>query len=195
MSFPDVTRHMCNIWKSDRLVASMVLSQDVARFASKLAQFGEGARIGNDSVWVKPPTGKEITFHTDAFYVPYPLITCWLTLTDVSEQNGTLQYIPGSHKWPKTAAIDRDAFHAPTQDYMTPAFEAAHRADVDRSKIEVKKEIRKQKNKKKKVKETSFENYPIYLLIYVKKIRLKKKNYYVGQEHQFTRWFYCFPPW
>ncbi|KJE89426.1 phytanoyl-CoA dioxygenase [Capsaspora owczarzaki ATCC 30864] len=136
MSLPDVTRHMCNIWKSDRLVASMVLSREVARFAAGLMNF-DGARIGNDSVWVKPPNGTEITFHTDAFYVPYPMITCWLTLTDVSEANGTLQYIPGSHRWPKTAAIDRDAFHAPTSSYLSPAYEAAHAAGVDASTIKV----------------------------------------------------------
>eukprot|EP01137_Pigoraptor_chileana_P014469 Opistho-2@5018 len=137
MSKPDVTRHGANFWKSDRLVASVVLSAGVSKFAAGLMSFS-GTRIGNDSIWVKPPnsTATGVAFHRDTFYVPYKMITCWLTLTDVSEANGTLQYVPGSHKWREAKAIPRDAFHAPGT-YLAAAFDAAAKAGVSKDDIKL----------------------------------------------------------
>jgi len=54
MSLDHVTREMCNAWKSDRLIASLVLSQEIGRLSATLAGW-TGARIGQDSMWLKPP--------------------------------------------------------------------------------------------------------------------------------------------
>ncbi len=48
---------MCNVWKADRLLASVLLSERVGRFAAHLMNFS-GIRMGSDSVWVKPPQGQ-----------------------------------------------------------------------------------------------------------------------------------------
>ena len=42
---------------------------------------------------------------------PPRAVTCWFTLDDTHRDAGTLEYIPGSHKWP-LATIPED-FHAP----------------------------------------------------------------------------------
>eukprot|EP01136_Pigoraptor_vietnamica_P001206 Opistho-1_new@27534 len=137
MSLPLVTRHGANFWKSDRLVASVVLSEGISKFAAGLMGF-KGTRIGNDSIWVKPPSSPAsgVAFHRDTFYVPYSMITCWLTLTDVSEANGTLQYVIGSHKWREAKAIPRDAFHAPGT-YLAAAYDAAAKAGVGKDDIKL----------------------------------------------------------
>ncbi|MCU0536070.1 MAG: hypothetical protein MUD14_19450, partial [Hydrococcus sp. Prado102] len=53
LSLPDVTRQMCNTWKCDLTIASLVLSAEVGRLSATLAGW-EGARIGQDCLWMKP---------------------------------------------------------------------------------------------------------------------------------------------
>jgi len=108
LSLPDVTREICNAWKSDRLIASLVLSSGLGRMCSQLGNWTSGARIGQDAIWYKPPGAKEIAFHQDSPYISAQFhpegdnsITCWISLDDVSAQTGTLEYAPGSHVWRK----------------------------------------------------------------------------------------------
>ena len=73
-----------------------MLDPALSRFAAALAGWPAGTRLGNDSVWLKPPAaGGEVAYHRDSWYVPYPMLTAWVTLTDVDEHNGTLEYVPG----------------------------------------------------------------------------------------------------
>jgi hypothetical protein len=50
----------------------------------------------------KPPGGRAVPWHQDeAFWEPelcYHALGCWLPLHEVSEQRGTMQFIPGSHR-------------------------------------------------------------------------------------------------
>jgi len=94
LSLPDLTREICNAWKSDRTLASVALSVEVGRISAQLAGW-PGARIGQDSLWYKPPGGgKEIALHQDGAYINYltpaEMITCWIALDDVSLETGTL---------------------------------------------------------------------------------------------------------
>lgn len=46
---------------------------------------------------VKGPGGRELGWHQDSGYVPYPhphWLSCWCTLDDVSEENGSLRVLP-----------------------------------------------------------------------------------------------------
>src|SRR5687768_7057277 len=55
----DVTRHMANAWKADLRVARLALSTDIARAACDLAGW-PGARLGQDTIWWKPPGAKAV---------------------------------------------------------------------------------------------------------------------------------------
>src|SRR4051794_13232392 len=120
MSLPDVTRHMGNAWKSDLTVASLVLSSALAEAAALLAGW-DGVRLGQDTIWWKAPNTKPIAYHQDTSFMTFlepPLtVTCWVALDDTSPEAGTLEYVPGSHRWPLTKLPD--SFHA-ADDYRGP---------------------------------------------------------------------------
>jgi ectoine hydroxylase-related dioxygenase (phytanoyl-CoA dioxygenase family) len=141
MSREDVTREICNAWKSDSTIAKWVLSQELGQACARLGGW-PGARVGQDDIWIKPPgVGcKEIAFHTDAPYISKwflpnedSMVTAWLALDDTSEETGTLQYVPGSHRWNKQMELGE--FHAPDQDFRSPLQEASRAAGVDEVEI------------------------------------------------------------
>jgi phytanoyl-CoA hydroxylase len=131
MSLPDVTRHMANAWKSDLTVAKLALSESIGRFAADLAGW-DGARLGQDTIWWKAPLTKPIALHQDTSFMdfidPPSTITCWVTLDDTHRDAGTLEYAPGSHKWPISPLPDE--FHG-TPDYRARMRAAAKVAGVD----------------------------------------------------------------
>jgi ectoine hydroxylase-related dioxygenase (phytanoyl-CoA dioxygenase family) len=122
----DRTRQLCNAWKSDNVVAAQVLSERTGRLASQLAGY-RGARILQDNVLWKPPGTKAIGFHQDSSYadylVPPEMITCWISLHDTQADAGPLEFVRGSHTWPKSPPA-RSQFHAP-EDWLGGAREAA----------------------------------------------------------------------
>lgn len=106
MSLPHATREMNNAWKSDRAVASLVLSAGVGQLAARLMPGWGGARVAQDSVIDKPPGGTPVHFHTDEAYISRQFlprednsVTVWVALDDADEGNGALEYAPGSHAW------------------------------------------------------------------------------------------------
>lgn len=102
---PDATRHIANAWKADLAVARLALSRSLARFAAGLAGW-RGVRLGQDTIWWKPPGTRPIAYHQDSsfmdFLEPPVTVTCWVTLDDTHRDAGTLEYAPGSHRWPLT---------------------------------------------------------------------------------------------
>lgn len=128
MSLPDVTRHLTGTWKSDLAIAAFALSADAGRAAAYLAGW-PGARLALDTIWHKPPRAHESAMHQDTSFMkgiaPEKVITIWLTLDDTEPGCATLEYAPGSHRWP----VDhrpRD-FHVPDGGYKF-YMEAAARA-------------------------------------------------------------------
>lgn len=131
LSLPDITREICNGWKCDRTIASLVLSSELGRLTATLAGW-QGARMGQDSMWIKPPNAKEIAMHQDGAYIDYltppDMMTCWIALDDATLADGTLVYAKGSHKW---GLIDTDGeFHAPSKDYRWAMLQAGEQAGV-----------------------------------------------------------------
>ena len=124
----DLTRHICNGWKSDRTVAGVVLDADVGRLCATLGGW-PGARIGQDNVLSKPPGAKPLGFHQDDSYLSWVMppnyVTCWIALDATSAAGGTLEYARGSHKWGVGPPVGE--FHAP-DDYCAPLRDAAERA-------------------------------------------------------------------
>jgi ectoine hydroxylase-related dioxygenase (phytanoyl-CoA dioxygenase family) len=122
----DRTRQLCNAWKSDRVIASQVLSERTGRLAAQLAGYSS-VRILQDNVLWKPPGTKAIGFHQDSSYadylVPPEMVTCWIALDDTAPDAGPLEFVRGSHTWPKSPP-ERTQFHAP-DDWLAGARAAA----------------------------------------------------------------------
>jgi 2-oxoglutarate-dependent dioxygenase len=118
----DRTRQICNGWRGDTVVAAQVLSQRTGRLAGQLARY-RGVRLLQDNVLWKPPGAKAIGFHQDASYadylVPPEMITCWISLDDLPAEAGPIEFVRGSHRWPRTPP-ERSQFHAPA-DWLAPA--------------------------------------------------------------------------
>lgn len=111
---PDRTRQLCNVWKSDRTIASVTLSPLSAAFAAGLS--GSSAlRIDQDNLIWKPPSGAALLAHQDGAYLGYldppNMVTCWIALDDTSAEAGTIYYARGSHRWPHGERGGE--FHAP----------------------------------------------------------------------------------
>ena len=110
----NLTRQLCNVWKADRLLAGVVLAEQVGEFAARLAGL-PGVRIAQDNAIWKPPSGKALLCHQDAAYLdhldPPNMTTCWMALDDTAADTGTIYYVRGSHRWPHAAL--GGTFHAP----------------------------------------------------------------------------------
>lgn len=135
----DRTRQICNGWKSDRSIASIVLREEIGRVCALLAGW-TGARMGQDNVLWKPPGAKALGFHQDDSYchwiIPSGFTTCWMALDDTAAAGGTLEYARGSHRWGLFEKVRQ--FHAP-EDYRE-ALNAAARsvgAEVELVPVEV----------------------------------------------------------
>ncbi len=110
----ELTRQICNCWRADRVIASIVLAEDVGQACATLRGWS-GARINQDNVIWKPPGAKPLGFHQDESYQqwnrPGEMTTCWITLDDTRASQGTIEYVRGSHLWPLSPQIEQ--FHAP----------------------------------------------------------------------------------
>jgi len=110
----DVTRQICNAWKSDLLIKQLVCSPVIGECVSRLMGWC-GARLIQDNVLWKPPQGKPLNYHQDAAYddwiIPQTMVTCWMSLDDTYKDNGTLEFAIGSHKWELSPPSEN--FHAP----------------------------------------------------------------------------------
>lgn len=66
---------------------------------------GGPVRFWHDQLFCKPAHhGGVVAWHQDYSYwtrtTPLAHLTCWIGLDDSTRDNGCLQYIPGSHRWP-----------------------------------------------------------------------------------------------
>ena len=139
-SDPTLTRQICNGWKADRLIASVVLDARLGEAVARLAGW-PGARVVQDNVLWKPPGARSLGFHRDnaylAWYTPRQMFSCWIALDDTTASGGTVELARGSHRWP-TGADPTGVFHAP-DDYRATvaAAAAAAGAELDIAAVEV----------------------------------------------------------
>ena len=125
------TRQICNAWKSDRYVASVVLRQDIGKACAVLGGW-PGTRISQDNILWKHPGGKPLGFHQDSAYEQWTAIpewaSCWIALDDTTAEGGTVEYVRGSHRWGQSGMIEE--FHAPSNPVKELA-EAASNAGIE----------------------------------------------------------------
>ncbi|MSQ66944.1 MAG: phytanoyl-CoA dioxygenase family protein [Gammaproteobacteria bacterium] len=128
---PDHTRQICNGWKADRYLASVLLQPAIGRACARLGGW-PGARLRQDNVLWKPPGGKPLGFHQDAAYEQWTTIpdgvSCWIALDDTTAAGGTVEYVRGSHRWGQAGMIEQ--FHAP-ENPTTDLLKAAARAGAE----------------------------------------------------------------
>jgi ectoine hydroxylase-related dioxygenase (phytanoyl-CoA dioxygenase family) len=131
----DLTRQICNAWKSDLTIASIALRADIGEAAAKLRSW-PGARLGQDNIIWKPPGARPLGFHQDDSYnkwlEPPEMLTCWITLDDTKAHQGTIEYVQGSHLWPIAPPIKQ--FHAP-DDPLSDLYPAAEAASATKYEI------------------------------------------------------------
>ncbi|MYL03656.1 MAG: phytanoyl-CoA dioxygenase family protein, partial [Acidimicrobiaceae bacterium] len=131
-SDPTLARQICNGWKADRLIASVVLDVRLGEAVARLAGW-PGARIAQDNVIWKPPGARSLGFHRDnaylAWYTPTEMFSCWIALDDTTAAGGTMELARGSHRWPAGADV-MGQFHAP-DDFRAPVEAAAQSLGVE----------------------------------------------------------------
>ena len=130
-SDPTLTRQICNGWKGNRAVASVVLREDFGRAIARMGGW-PGARIMVDNVLWKPPSTRPLGYHQDsaylAWYTPSDLLSLWIALDDTTAEGGTLEFVRGSHKW--NHSQPEGEFHGP-QEYQKYMRLAAAREGVE----------------------------------------------------------------
>ena len=123
------TRQLCNTWKADYSIASVVLQPTIGRVAAQLSGW-EGTRLHLDNAIWKPPGASGLSMHQDGSYnhymVPNVMTSLWMALTDTKADAGTVLYVRGSHKWgeapkPESFLVD---------DHLAPMRHAAKDAGV-----------------------------------------------------------------
>ncbi len=127
---PSLTRQICNGWKADRSVASVVLRSDLGEAIAELAGW-QGTRVMIDNVIWKPPGTRPLGYHQDNAYLrwfkPGRLLSCWIALDDTQAEGGTMEVVRGSHRWAQS--LPEGAFHGP-EDYQRPMRLAAAKEGV-----------------------------------------------------------------
>lgn len=95
-----------NSYWSDATLAKLVINRTVGAIAARLAG-KSGIRLWHDQLLHKPPqkdtAAGAVGWHQDWYYwqcaEPADMLTAWVALIDVNEQNGCMEVVPGSHKW------------------------------------------------------------------------------------------------
>ena len=91
---------LVNVYRVDEVFRRVVLRDDLVDLA--VALLGPSVRIFRDQVFYKPPEiGGEVFLHQDNRYwhLEPPLgITVWIALDDVTEVNGCVYFLKGTHR-------------------------------------------------------------------------------------------------
>lgn len=120
ISKPDAVREICNAYKADDDIRSVVLSEELGRIGADLMPHWGGSRVGQDDlVWKTPKQQASaaghapdshgshnfVGYHIDSTYISDQFVpstensvTVWIALDDADAENGVVEYVCGSHK-------------------------------------------------------------------------------------------------
>lgn len=98
------TRWMTNAWRGDYAAAAIAFDPTIGKLIATLNGWA-GLRLLQDNIHWKPPGSPELSYHQDNSYHlwcdPPELSSCWIALSDVRAETGTVAYVRGSHHWPR----------------------------------------------------------------------------------------------
>lgn len=94
--------HALGAWRLRPAFHDVLWAPGFVMAASQL--LGGSVRFWHDQLFCKPAKhGGVVAWHQDYSYwtrtKPIAHLTCWIGLDDATNENGCVQYIPGSHKW------------------------------------------------------------------------------------------------
>lgn len=94
--------HALGAWRSGPAYHDLLWHPSVISAAEQLLD--GPVRFWHDQLFCKPPGhGGGVSWHQDYSYwtrtAPIGHLTCWLALDDANASNGSIQYVPGSHRW------------------------------------------------------------------------------------------------
>lgn len=95
--------HALGAWRITPGFHDLLWHPQFVMAASQL--LGGAVRFWHDQLFCKPAHhGGVVAWHQDYSYwtrtQPLAHLTCWIGLDDANADNGCLQYLPGSHRWP-----------------------------------------------------------------------------------------------
>ena len=124
--------HALGGWRVSPALHDLVFYAPLCEAATLL--LGGPVRLWHDQVFIKPARqGGVVAWHQDySDWVrtkPLAHLTCFIALDDMTLENGCLQYVPGSHRWPLlprgALASDMDAVLELLSDDQRSAFKPA----------------------------------------------------------------------
>ena len=89
-----------NLWMDNEKIRKLMLDKRLGKMAATLAGV-DGMRIWHDQALIKQPWANPTGWHLDNPYWSFSspnAITIWVALDDVTLENGSLYFIPGSHQ-------------------------------------------------------------------------------------------------
>jgi hypothetical protein len=109
----EVVCHFLGGWRVDAALRGLVFDPRVTAPCASLLEV-DALRFWHDQVFAKPPRHPGVVpWHQDYSYwtrtTPACHITMNLLLDDADEQNGCLQFVPGSHRWGLLPKLPFDA--------------------------------------------------------------------------------------
>jgi phytanoyl-CoA hydroxylase len=138
LGLPGASGQMTSVWKSDRAMASVILSARIGQISAEL-QGWSGSRLLGDSLWQKPHGAKETTLHQDSMYSfyhqPQEIVVCWIALSDAVRGASPIEYVRGSHRWTLSETVPE--FHTPSKSYRWEMEQAAKRVGVEPEVLEL----------------------------------------------------------
>lgn len=103
----DKAWQLMNVAKADEVIAEATRRPDILGLVGELLQTEQVCFL-QDQVLMKPAFhGSEVSWHQDSAYWtqvppqvdPPAIVTCWVAIDNVTEDNGCVKMVPGSHKF------------------------------------------------------------------------------------------------
>lgn len=95
----ETVRKLNQIAEADPVFKQYAISHKIVDIVECL--LGPDIKLYGSQAFMKPTGGVEKPYHQDSPYFsiePMALTTCWLALDDVTQENGCLWVVPGSHR-------------------------------------------------------------------------------------------------